>query len=207
MKAHRLAGAIAPVVRVIAGAQVTWRFGLPQPRQTVFFANHTSHLDFVVLWASLPRALRLRTRPVAAQDYWETGVRRVVAVGLFNSLLVPRSRGGNRETAARATIDRIVEGMGDYYSLIIFPEGTRGDGEVVGPFKSGLYYLCRQKPELALVPAYLENLNRILPKGQFLPVPLISRVTFGAPEFFNPTESKASFIERMHDAVCALREP
>ena len=152
VKAHRLAGAIAPVVRVIAGAQVTWRFGLPQRRQTVFFANHTSHLDFVVLWASLPQALRVRTRPVAAQDYWETGVRRVVAVGLFNSLLVPRTRGGDRETAARAAIDRIVEGMGDYYSLIIFPEGTRGDGEVVAPFKSGLYYLCGKSRRLRWSP-------------------------------------------------------
>ena len=97
--------------------------------------------------------------------------------------------------------------MGDRYSLIIFPEGTRGDGQAVAPFKSGLYYLCLQKPQVQLVPAYLENLNRILPKGEFLPVPFISRVTFGAPEFFDPADSKASFIQRMHRAVCELRAP
>lgn len=193
---------------MISGAQVTWRFGLPDERQTVFFANHTSHLDFVVLWASLPHDLRERTRPIAAQDYWEKGVRRALAVGVFNSLLVPRHRATQgREAAARTTIDHIAQEMGDRYSLIIFPEGTRGDGETVAPFKSGLYYLCREKPDLQLVPAYLENLNRILPKGQFLPVPLISRVTFGAPTYFDPAESKAAFIERMRDAVCALQEP
>ncbi|HEX3369368.1 MAG TPA: lysophospholipid acyltransferase family protein [Candidatus Cybelea sp.] len=208
MNGRPLAGTIASAARWICGAQVTWRSGLPENRQTIFFANHTSHLDFVVLWASLPRAMREKTRPIAAQDYWETGVRRVFAVGVFNSLLVPRHRGESaREVAAKATIDHIAREMGERYSLIIFPEGTRGDGETVAPFKSGLYYLCLQKPHVQLVPAYLENLNRILPKGEFLPVPFISRVTFGAPEFFDPAESKASFIERMHQAVCELRAP
>jgi 1-acyl-sn-glycerol-3-phosphate acyltransferase len=203
-----LAGSIASAVRWICGAQATWRAGLPENRQTIFFANHTSHLDFVVLWASLPRLMREKTRPIAAQDYWETGVRRMLAVGVFNSLLVPRHRGeSSREVAAQATIDHIAQEMGDRYSLIIFPEGTRGDGEAVGRFKSGLYYLCLQKPQVQLVPAYLENLNRILPKGEFLPVPFISRVTFGAPTFFDPAESKAAFIERMHRAVCELRAP
>jgi 1-acyl-sn-glycerol-3-phosphate acyltransferase len=201
-----LAAAIASAARAICGAQVIWRAGFPENRQTVFFANHTSHLDFAVLWGSLPRAFREWTRPVAAEDYWRKGVRRTLAVGVFNALLIPRERGeGGRVNAARATVDRIAAEMGDRYSLIIFPEGSRGDGETVRPFKSGLYYLCLQKPQLQLVPAYLENLNRILPKGEFLPVPVISRVTFGAPTFFDPAESKASFVERMGNAVCELR--
>ncbi len=95
--------------------------------------------------------------------------------------------------------------MGDRYSLIIFPEGTRGTGESIGPFKSGLYHLCLRKPELALIPAYIENLNRILPKGEFLPVPFISRVTFGSPSFIEPEESKGHFLARMRDALCALQ--
>jgi 1-acyl-sn-glycerol-3-phosphate acyltransferase len=208
LNARPLAGTIASAARWICGAQVTWRAGLPEDRQTIFFANHTSHLDFVVLWAALPRAIRERTRPIAAQDYWKSGLRRVLAVDVFNSLLVPRHEsGGPREVAAQATIDHIAQEMGDRYSLIIFPEGTRGDGEAVAHFKSGLYYLCRRKPHVQLVPAYLENLNRILPKGEFLPVPFISRVTFGAPARFDPDEPKAEFIERMHRAVCELRSP
>ena len=96
--------------------------------------------------------------------------------------------------------------MGEQYSLIIFPEGTRGTGEEVAPFKSGLYHLCVRKPGIQLVPAYMENLNRILPKGEFLPVPLISRVNFGEPMFFEPAESKQEFLARTRDAVCRLKQ-
>jgi len=203
---RRFAGVIAAGARLISGVQVSWRGGRPPARQSVFFANHTSHLDFVVLWSSLPRAMRRRTRPVAAQDYWHHGLRRTLAVDVFNAILVPRGHGqASREASARDTIDRIVNDMGDRYSLIIFPEGTRGTGEAVGPFKSGLYYLCLRKPELALIPAYIENLNRILPKGEFLPVPFISRVTFGPSSFIESSESKEHFLARMRDALCALQ--
>jgi 1-acyl-sn-glycerol-3-phosphate acyltransferase len=201
-----LASIVAGIARIVAGVQVTWSDGIPAPRQSIFFANHTSHLDFVVLWSSLPHQVRALTRPVAAQDYWGRGVRRMLAVGVFNALLIPRrSTASPSEAQARETIDRLAEGMGDRYSLIIFPEGTRGTGEEVAPFKSGLYYLCMHKPNVQLVPAYLENLNRILPKGEFLPVPFISRLTFGSPLAFDPAESKSAFLDRARDAVCALK--
>jgi 1-acyl-sn-glycerol-3-phosphate acyltransferase len=201
-----LAGVIAAAARLVSGAQVTWLAGRPQPMQSVFFANHTSHLDFVVLWSALPRDLRALTRPIAAEDYWKRGLRREIAVGVFNAILVPRQNSPQRrEMHARDTIDRIAEGMGDRYSLIVFPEGTRGSGDTIAPFKSGLYHLCLRKPGLQLVPAYIENLNRILPKGEFLPVPFVSRVTFGKPTFIEPSESKAHFLDRARDAVLRLR--
>lgn len=210
MTAHPLAGVIAGIARIVSGVQVSWLGGRLEPRQSVFFANHTSHLDFVVLWSSLPGDLRGRTRPVAAEDYWNGGLRRTLAVDVFNALLVHRGEHsgetGHDTAQARGTIDRIVEGMGEQYSLIIFPEGTRGTGEEVAPFKSGLYHLCLRKPGIQLVPAYIENLNRILPKGEFLPVPLISRVNFGAPTFFEPSESKQDFLARTRDAVCRLKQ-
>jgi 1-acyl-sn-glycerol-3-phosphate acyltransferase len=207
MSAHPFAGIVAGGARFISGVHASWPNGPPPARQSVFFANHTSHLDFVVLWASLPAQVRARTRPVAAQDYWSRGARHALAVNVFNAILVPRDgKEANRELRARATIDRIAAEMGDDYSLIIFPEGTRGDGESVAPFKGGIYYLCLQKPGLQLVPVYLENLNRVLPKGQFLPVPLISRITFGLPTVLDPLESKLEFLTRMRDAVCALKE-
>ncbi len=200
-----LASSVAAAARFVCGAQIAWR-ERPQNEQSVFFANHTSHLDFAVLWSSLPRELRAATRPIAAQDYWDRGVRRRLAVGVFNAILVPRQgAGGDRVAHARETIDRIAESMGDRYSLIVFPEGTRGTGDTVAPFKSGLYYLCERKPGLQLVPAYIDNLNRILPKGEFLPVPFISRVTFGAPAFLQAGESKVAFLQRMRDAVLALK--
>lgn len=206
MTFNPLGSLIAWAARLLGGIQCTFTAGPLPARQTVFFANHTSHLDFVVLWSCLPRAMRAQTRPVAAQDYWNHGVRRFAAVNIFNALLIPRRGGENREANARETIDRIAEGMGDRYSLIIFPEGTRGTGETIAPFKSGLYYLCLKKPEIALVPVYMENLNRILPKGEFLPVPFNGRITFGAPLAFDPAESKPAFLDRIRAAICELKD-
>jgi 1-acyl-sn-glycerol-3-phosphate acyltransferase len=206
LKLRPLAGVVAGGARLISGVQVTWRDGLPPQRQSVFFANHTSHLDFVVLWSSLPPNLRAWTRPVAAEDYWGRGLRRRLAVDVFNAILVLRHRGeASRDAHARDTIECIARDMGERYSLIIFPEGTRGTGDEVAPFKSGLYHLCLLKPGIQLVPAYIENLNRILPKGEFLPVPFISRITFGSPTYLEPSESKERFLQRLRDDMCALR--
>ncbi len=209
MKAHPLAGIIAGAARLISGVQVRWVNSEPDPRPTIYFANHTSHLDFVVLWSSLPAEVRARTRPVAAKDYWEKGLRRAIAVNVFRAVLVARHQPGQTQETPRdphQAIEHMIEAMGDENSLILFPEGTRGTGEEVGTFKSGLYYLFREKPRLRLVPAYLNNLNRILPKGEFLPVPFISRLTFGPALTLEPDEPKPTFLARARDALCQLRD-
>jgi 1-acyl-sn-glycerol-3-phosphate acyltransferase len=227
MRAHPLAGMFAGVIaaaaRLISGVQIRWVDSEPDPRQAVYFANHSSHLDFVVLWSSLPAEVRALTRPVAAQDYWNAGLRRALAVNVFRAVLVARHGAkGDRNGASadptsadpnsggaasdpRLAIGHMLEAMGDTESLILFPEGTRGTGEEVAAFKSGLYYLCQQRPGLRLVPAYLNNLNRILPKGEFLPVPFISKLTFGPAMALDAGESKRAFLARAREAVCGLR--
>jgi len=209
MRAHPLAGIIAGAARLISGVNVRWVDGRPDPRQTIYYANHSSHLDFVVLWSSLPSPIRARTRPVAAQDYWENGWRRLLAVNVFRAALVARhhhSQEAQPSTGPGEAIDHMLEAMGKENSLILFPEGTRGTGEEVAAFKSGIYYLCEKRPNLRLVPAYLANLNRILPKGEFLPVPFISRLTFGPAISLEAGEPKPAFLARARDALCRLKE-
>ena len=209
---HPLAGIIAAFARAISGVQVRGSDGFSDgARQRNYFANHTSHLDFVVLWSALPAEVRARTRPVAAKDYWESGVKAYLAQKIFRAVLVQRgaaAQAASEEQAratGRATIEQLAEALGESDSLILFPEGTRGTGESVAPFRSGLFHLAKRKPDAELVPAYLENLNRILPKGEVLPVPLISSLTFGAPMHVEEGESKEVFLERAHGAVCELR--
>jgi 1-acyl-sn-glycerol-3-phosphate acyltransferase len=206
---HPLASVIAAVARGISGVQVRWQGCRPDVRQRIYFANHTSHLDFVVLWSALPGEVRARARPVAAKDYWESGMRAYLAQNVFRAVLVQRgARESTPEQAraeAAAMINRLADAMGETESLIFFPEGTRGSGETMAPFRSGLYYLAKKRPDVELVPVYLENLYRILPKGEVLPVPLVSLLTFGEPMQLGDGEEKRAFLDRASAAVSALR--
>ena len=203
-----IAAILASMARFVTGAAVFYRDRRPDERQRVYFANHTSHLDFVVLWSALPENVRPLVRPVAARDYWEKGaIRRYLARRVFRAILIQRSNhsvDGDATlsiAAARRTIDRLAISMGDTDSIIVFPEGTRGSGEEIGPFKSGIYHLCREKPGIELMPVYLDNMNRILPKGELLPVPMLSRVIFGRPITLEPGETKPAFLSRARAAV------
>lgn len=189
---------------MVAGGSVRWARPPTDARQRVFFANHTSHLDFILIWSSLPVRLRRHARPVAARDYWEAGpLRRYLAHRVFRAVLIDRGGSDERTPAVRGreAVARMTEGLGRDNSLIVFPEGTRGSGEQIAEFKSGLYYLCRERPDVELVPVRLENLNRVLPKGEFIPVPMISRITFGPALAFDQSETKEAFLERARVAV------
>ena len=199
---------------MLCGTRPRWVDCQPSARPRIYFANHTSHLDFLVLWASLPPEIRAHTRPVAARDYWDrTWLRRYLARQVFRAVLVDRSSShshADRATevrVARRAVDRAARALAAGASLIIFPEGTRGSGPDVGPFKSGLYHLCQLRPDVELVPVYLENLNRILPKGAAVPVPLEGFVTFGRPMRLAAGEDKSGFLTRARAALIGVHCP
>jgi 1-acyl-sn-glycerol-3-phosphate acyltransferase len=201
------ASAVAGGVRFLSGPGVEWRCAPDSDAQRIYFANHASHLDFVMIWAALPPGSRRLVRPVADRRYWEHNiVRRKLARHVFNAILVDRgcAPAVSRQEAARATTAQICRGMGDRHSLILFPEGTRSLNGEVAAFKGGLYFLARCRPEVELVPVHLWNLRRILPKGEWLPLPMLSRVTFGAPLTVRPGEEKNEFLDRARAAVMAL---
>ena len=200
---------VAGLTRLACGPAVVWHCDPAAQTQRIYFANHSSHLDFVVLWASLPSEQRRAVRPIAGRDYWErTTLRRYVSREIFQAILVdrPATSNGDRVAAARETVAKMADDMGDHTSLIVFPEGTRSADGQVRPFKSGLYHLSRLKPDAELVPVYLHNLNRILPRGESLPVPMLSRVTFGAPIALRDGEGKDAFLARARSAVLELGE-
>lgn len=200
-----VASLLAWVARLISGANALWIDCQPVPRQRIYFGNHTSHMDFVVLWSVLPDDVRAQTRPVAAEEYWSSSkLRKYLAAQVFRAVLVDRQ--SSTVEQRRDQMERMLAGMVEDQSLIIFPEGTRGSGDEVQPFKSGLYHLAKAKPGLEMVPVYLENLNRVLPKGEYLPVPLLSRVYFGAPLQLQEGEAKGEFLERARQALIGLAD-
>lgn len=193
---------LAVLARVITGANARWIGCAPDNRQRVYFANHTSHLDALVIWASLPSNVREMTRPVAARDYWmKNKLRLYLANNIFNALLIERKK----PTAHDNPLADMPEALSRSQSLIIFPEGTRQDGSEMAPFKGGLFHLAKDCPGVELVPVMVENLNRILPKGEFLPVPLLGGVSFGWPIKLEDGEEKSAFLNRAQAAVTALQ--
>ena len=194
---------LAFFVRLLTGATAAWSGCSPEARQRLYFANHTSNLDAVVIWAALPPEMRQRTRPVAARDYWTAGpVRRHLANRVFHAVLIERKK----PTAHDNPLEQMVEALGTTDSLILFPEGTRNSGAEPGAFKGGLFHLARRRPDVEFIPVYLENMNRILPKGELVAVPLLGKVRFGAAVALGDGETKEAFLHRCRQAVIALHE-
>lgn len=188
------------LARFMSGTSVRWIDCQPDTCQRVYFANHSSHIDMVIVWSALPRKVRLLTRPVAAKDYWSKGWLRPHIAKAYNAMLIDR----RSVKVHQSPIDLMLREMGDDTSVIIFPEGGRTDGEQVGQFKSGLYYLSKKRPELELVPVYLHNMGRVLPREEYLPIPLLSSVSFGPPMWLEAGEAKKDFLKRAREAVLSL---
>ena len=189
------------MTRLLVGAYPRWIGSAPKAAQRIYFANHSSHMDTVVLWAALPEELRSNTRPVAAKDYWDKpGIRGLIARDELNVVMIDRSR----DDPNADPLDPLKDALEHGFSLIIFPEGTRSAQALPGPFKAGLYYLATEFPQVELIPVYIENLHRSMPKGALLPVPIICTVRFGASLALTTNEDKDVFLERAREAVIRL---
>jgi 1-acyl-sn-glycerol-3-phosphate acyltransferase len=192
----------AGVIWTFTGATARWAGCAPAATQRIYYGNHTSHGDFLLMWAALPPPLRARTRPVAGADYWlASPFRRFVITRVFRGVLIDR----RREARTEDPIDVLLRALDEGASLIVFPEGTRNTGEGLLPFKSGIYHVARQRPHVELVPAWIHNLHRVMPKGEIVPVPLLCSVTFGAPTHLREGEGKDEFLARLRQALIDAR--
>lgn len=190
------------LVRALTGAQARWYGCPPKAEQRIYFANHQSHADLVLMWAALPEELRSITRPIAARDYWtSSNFKRWITTAVFNAVYVERERKGDEDP-----LQPLIDALNSGDSLILFPEGTRGHEEDPQPFKSGLYNLAHRFPRVVLVPAWIHNVQRVIPKGEVIPVPVLCSVTFGEPMALGPDEARADFLRRAREAVMALRD-
>jgi len=259
------------LVRFLTGSQARWYGCPPKAEQRIYFANHQSHADLVMIWAALPQELRSITRPIAAKDYWtKTPFRQWITTAVFNAVYVDRQSGAPRPAAASAgappemeipsatasppatpgllaeisaavaeadlamaggpdpapealppeptpqelraavqptdPLAPLVRALESGDSIVIFPEGTRGHGDEPQPFKSGLFMLAKMFPQVVLVPAWINNVQRVMPKGEVVPVPILCSVTFGAPIQVEPGEERRPFLDRARQAVIALRD-
>lgn len=200
----QIAGAaIALAARLITAVRAIWVGIEPTGRQRVYFANHCSNADTVLIWTALPPHVRARTRPVAAADYWlSSPLRRFIGRDVFNAVLIDR----RKEHRTEDPVAQMVSALDGGSSLILFPEGTRNTTEAdLLPFRSGLYHLAAARPDVDLVPTWTDNLNYVMPKGEIIPIPLICTVTFGAPLRRDASEDKDAFLARARAALLSVR--
>ena len=196
------AHAIVWFSRFITAVRGTWVDVTPSMRRRVYFANHVSNGDFVLIWTVLPSRIRRLTRPVAAADYWlNSKVKSFIGIHAINAVLIDR----NPETRTQNPVDQMLSALDDDSSLILFPEGQRNmtDATLL-PFKPGLFHLAENRPDVELVPVWIENLNRVLPKGEVIPIPFACTVTFGAPIQLAEGEKKTAFLKRAEQHVLQL---
>ena len=199
-----LASALCGFARALTGVRALWLGSEPDARPRVYFANHRSHGDFVLIWASLPPPLRRRTRPVAGADYWlTTPLRRFLINRVFRGVCIDRRPGRSGPNP----VAQMGEALSAGESLILFPEGTRNMGDGLLPFKSGLHHLARAHPEAELIPVWIENLGRVMPKGSLIPVPLLCTLSFGPPLAPIDGESRDAFLARARTALLDLAPP
>ena len=191
---------LAAIARLITGAQGHWYGCPPKAEQRIYFANHQSHFDWVLIWAALPRDLRAATRPIAAREYWtSTPLKHWITREVFNAVYVSRQRTDDEDP-----LEPLMEALRNGDSIVIFPEGTRGNKGEPAPFKAGLYHLAEAFPTVQLIPAWIDNVQRVMPKGEVVPVPILCSVTFGAPLTLQAGEDKRAFLDRARAAVVAL---
>ena len=191
---------LSTIARLITGAQGHWYGSPPKAEQRIYFANHQSHFDWVLIWASLPHDLRAQTRPIAARDYWTSSpLKHWITREVFNAVYVSRIR-----TEDEDPLEPLADALRNGDSLVIFPEGTRGNKGEPQAFKAGLYHLAEQFPDVQLIPTWIDNVQRVMPKGEVVPVPILCSVTFGAPMTLAAGEDKRVFLDRARSAVLAL---
>ena len=178
------------LIRALTGAQARWQGCPPKAEQRIYFANHQRHAE-----------LRSTTRPIAAKDYWtKTPFKKWITSAVFNTIDMDRTKTTDQDPL-KPLIDALTAGD----SMILFPKGTRGNQEEPQPFKSGLYNLAMKFPAV-LIPTWINNVQRVMPRGEVVLAPILCSVTLGAPVALLDTQDRTSCLVRARQAVVDLRE-
>ncbi|MFC3914327.1 lysophospholipid acyltransferase family protein [Pseudaeromonas sharmana] len=194
-----------PVVLLWLGLTVRHRMRLPRRGPAVIIANHNSHLDLLVLLTLLPLSRLPLLRPVAAADYFfSTALLRFIARWFLGLIPVQRgsARGTNSVTPAGDPLLLCREALARDEILLLFPEGTRGEPEVMSKLKPGLWHLLRDQPAVPVVPVYLQGLGKSMPKGEWIPIPFFVDAYVGRPLPYS--DDKAAYLQTLANCFAIL---
>lgn len=168
-------------LKIIVGVKFDDSKFLLDEEQFIIVANHNSHLDTMSLMASVPKRIIHKIKPVAAQDHFgKTKFQEKLSKFFINTLLIRRKR--DKENPENDPINKMINALDNGYSLILFPEGTRGEPEKDQPLKPGIALVLSQRPETKYVPVYMKGMGKAMPKGDNLILPFNSTLKYGKPK-------------------------
>lgn len=197
-----ISSALISVLRLVIGVSARWESEPDLGRQCIYYANHTSHMDTLAIMAALPPQARRNVKPIAARDYWgKNRFLSYVAQQGLNAVLIDRA-----PQAGQNVLEPVIDVVRTGHSIIIFPEGTRSSQALPGAFKSGLFRLAEAFPDVDLVPVFLENLHRSMPRGKHVPLPILCTIRIGKPLARIENEEKTAFLERAREAILRLAQ-
>jgi 1-acyl-sn-glycerol-3-phosphate acyltransferase len=183
---------VMPLFLKLVGVKIVPKKPLQPNRQYIIVANHNSHIDTMALMSSIPLKDLNRTHPVAAATYFGKNSWLAVLSKLFvNTILIKRSEEGGESTA----LDVLGNFLSKGHSLIIFPEGSRGEPEKMQAFRKGIGVLLQRYPHIPYIPVYIQGTGKILPKGERLIVPYDAIVHFGQATFCKAQTVEAIVLE------------
>ena len=191
-------------LKLIVGVKFDDSKFLLDEKQFIIVANHNSHLDTMTILASLPGKIVHKVKPVAAADYFaQTKLQGKFSEYFINALLIQRKR--DKNNPSHDPIHTMLQCLEEGYSLILFPEGTRGEPEKLQPLKPGIAILLSKRPDIPYVPAFMKGMGKIMPKGDNLIIPYNSTLRFGHPMRVVSTEV-SSIMQQVEKDLLRLKD-
>lgn len=190
--------------KVIIGVRIIGSRKLQKYDQFIIAANHNSHADAVTLMTAVPTNKLANTHPIAAADYFGKNKFTSFISWLFiNVKLIPRKKSSDEDNDNPINI--MDELLKKKKSIIIFPEGSRGKPGKLSPFKKGIGILSEKNQNVPIIPVYLEGISRVLPKGNKIILPSLTKIYFGEAIHITD-ESAEEIVERVEKAIHRLKD-
>jgi 1-acyl-sn-glycerol-3-phosphate acyltransferase len=187
-----------PIALIVLGLNVRHRERLPQCGPAIVAANHNSHLDTLVLLSLFPLRLLPKLRPVAAADYFTVNpLLAWFSLNVIGILPIKREAKGGADPLKPC---EVALARGEI--LVLFPEGSRGEPEVMGRFKRGIAVLAARQPAVPVMPIFLHGLGKALPKDDPILVPFFCDVFVG--EAMHGGEDQMVFMAELEHRMRGL---
>jgi len=189
-------------LKVIVGVKLVNKNILKKPAQFILVSNHNSHIDTVALMSSLSWNQLPKTQPIAAGDYFGSSRVKSFFTRLFtNAILIRRTKDGTSENP----IEQMSKALEKGNSLILFPEGSRGEPGKMQEFKKGIGIILQKYPSIPFIPVYMSGMGKVLPKGERLLIPFDTYVVFGEPTFVTTNEVQ-EIVKEVETQIVVLKD-